>query len=146
MANPESTFVIGNMNDFRLWGNTIASQRQRNCSLLMEQLLKTNVSLSKYSQNIQHLFVNFMAMKPNSSTWRPDKTSWLPADHKLRIFANIDYQILIDGTEEQIMQMMARYYLKAIETHAQRLDFDHKKFYQDVHRLFAAQGWLTSAQ
>ena len=63
--------------------------------------------------------------------------------NKLEIYINLDYEKLLVSTETETLQLIAQTYLLAIERFLmKRKDFDAKKFYTDVEKLFRENGIL----
>ena len=63
--------------------------------------------------------------------------------NKLEIYINLDYKKLLVSTETETLQLIAQTYLLAIERFLMhRKDFDAKKFYTDVEKLFRENGVL----
>jgi len=63
--------------------------------------------------------------------------------NKLEIYINLDYEKLLSSTETETLQLIAQTYLAAIDRFLmKRKDFDAKKFYADVEKLFRENGIL----
>jgi len=62
---------------------------------------------------------------------------------EIEIYINLDYEKLLVSTETETLQLIAQTYLLAIDRFLmKRKDFDAKKFYTDVEKLFRENGVL----
>ncbi len=102
---------------------------------ILEDVLNYHTNLNDYS-TVNELFIVFVALDKNSIP-RPDKVSYLKKSNTLQIVINLDFQQIVNTTNEEVIKIMAETYLQTIEKYLfNRKDFDGSKFYETVKQLF----------
>jgi len=106
-------------------------------------ILKTlaKLQIENYASCLQ-LTVFLIALSPESFK-REEKLLFRKKIQEIEIYINLDYEKLLVSTETETLQLIAQTYLLAIERFLmKRKDFDAKKFYTDVEKLFRENGVL----
>jgi len=106
-------------------------------------ILKTlaKLQIENYASCLQ-LTVFLIALSPESFK-REEKLLFRKKIQEIEIYINLDYEKLLVSTETETLQLIAQTYLLAIERFLmKRKDFDAKKFYTDVEKLFRENGIL----
>ena len=104
----------------------------------LTELLNKNLKISKYSNKVKEIGLIFMAINPDTHSYRPDRKFWRWKRGIFDMYINVDdYQIFCKTTPNDARKTVAQLYLTGIETYlSKRKDIDHKKLYEDVKRVF----------
>ena len=95
-----------------------------------------------YSATVEHFIVILVAFSPQTFPEK-DKLFFRRSKNEIEIRINVDYEKLLVSTETETLQLIAQTYLAAIDRFLmKRKDFDAKKFYTDVEKLFRENGVL----
>jgi len=105
-------------------------------STIFEDILNNNLQINEYSENIQRLFFLFVVLKEGGIPRKNSGTySW--KKQMFTIYRNIDFHEFLATDNEYALHLLALTFLEGIEQHLlKRKDFDGKRFYADVERLF----------
>lgn len=89
-----------------------------------------------YSETIEQLIVILVAFSPETYP-EPEKLRFRRTKKEIEIRINMDYKTLLEATETETLHLIAKTYLLAVERFlSKRKDFDHKRFYADVRKVF----------
>jgi len=103
----------------------------------VENLLNQNLTIDHYSEKIQQLFFISVATEPGKGIPRPDGMSYHWKHKTLKLIQNLNYDSFRKASKDEALHMMADLYLSSIDTYiSKRKDFDAKRFYNDVDKLF----------
>jgi len=93
-----------------------------------------NIDIRNYSSSISNICLIFMAMKPDTFSFRPDKNIWRRKTHTFDMYVNVpDYEAFCNASETQARQIIANLFLQSIEKYlSKRKDIDFRRLYDDV--------------
>jgi Immunity protein 44 len=119
-----------------LVSNKLIQQHQQIYPLL------DSLNCMDYSPSIQSFGIIIVAFSPEAFP-EPEKLRFRKSKNEIEIRINIDYEALLQANEAQTRQLIAKTYLSAISRFlSKRKDFDYQRFYEDVEKLFRANGFL----
>ncbi len=111
----------------------------------LEELLNQNLTITNYTGNLHEIV--FVYIVASSEVSLPEKNfkryRW--KNKCLEVGLNLNYKRLLQAKEPEVLQILAEGYLRGIEELMQRKDFDNKRFYKDVEKLFIENGLLPQA-
>ena len=110
----------------------------------IEEPLNDNLHIDDYSQNMQKIVFVYIAASPEVSLPERDFKKYRWKNKSLEVGLNLDYQRLLKAEESEVIPILAEGYLKGIKELMHHKDFDNKRFYADVEKLFIEKGFLTS--
>ena len=132
MKHIDNGFVISSMTDIN--NNKDVVYKAMN----IDQILQQNLKLSNYTDKIKTIILVFMAINPESGSFRPDKKFWRWKNGDFDMYVNVpDYKKFCDSTDKEARNMIAKLYLSSIETYlSKRKDINYKQLYTDVKEQF----------
>ncbi len=104
----------------------------------MSLLLSNNLSISDYSSKQKEVCMIFMAMDPDTHSFRPDKKFWRWKSGAFDMYVNVpNYKEYCKITkEEKARKIIAEMFLESIKKYLwKRKDFDAPRFYIDVEKV-----------
>lgn len=107
----------------------------------LENILNVNVDLSDYTKKTNELVFVFIALNPGLSYTQENFIKERRKTGILELGINLNHSQLLQSTDSEAVELLAEAYLKGIDQFLQnRKDFDGKRFYTDVKRLFIQHG------
>ncbi len=104
---------------------------------LLRDQLNTSISLPQYTQHINTVFVIFQAFNPSGCRKTEEYQIYHRKTNVLELYLVLNYNKLQQSDSKQALQLMAETYLHGINNFLlKRKDFDGKRFYNDVQKLF----------
>ena len=138
MEQSDNGFVISSMADTNPKRECVVS------AMDVDKILQLNLKLSNYSDKINTIILNFMAIDPESGQFRPDKKNWRWKSQDFAMYANVpDYKKFCESNKTEARKIIAELYIKSIETYlSKRKDIDYVRLYADVKEPFVKGGVL----
>jgi hypothetical protein len=114
------------------------------------QLLEKNfepISLEIYGTGVHSLRFTFVCLTHRTQNHQ-EKTLFSQKDKELYIVRQLDYATFSQLSLENALKMQANVFLQALNKVRKRKkaipDFDFERFYADVEKLFAENGWIEN--
>ncbi|MFN7117320.1 MAG: hypothetical protein ACK4TA_11010 [Saprospiraceae bacterium] len=107
--------------------------------------LNKHIKISDYGDNVKEIIFIFVAMRP-PVRFHPERVEYNKKKHDIFMRLHLPYDLVEQYNQEQVLQLMASFYLHAMETHLPKLhipDFDYQRFVKDVRALFEEKEWLS---
>jgi len=107
--------------------------------------LNKRIKLSDYGDNIKEIIFIFVADHPPVRL-HPERVEYNKKKHDIFMRLHLPYDLVEQYDEAQVMQLMASFYLNAMETYLPQLripDFDYQRFVADVRALFEEKEWVS---
>ena len=111
----------------------------------IEEVLNKYLTITNYTQNLQKIVFVYIAITPELNFKEEDFKRYRWKNKCLEVGLNLNYKRLLQAKEPEVLQILAEGYLRGIEELMQRKDFDNKRFYKDVEKLFIENGLLPQA-
>lgn len=114
----------------------------------LENAINERITLANYGNNITSIFFIFVADHPPVRL-HPERVEYNKKKHDIFMRLHLPYDLVEKYNEAQVMQLMASFYLNAMETHLPQLripDFDYQRFVADVGALFEEKGWMEKKE
>ncbi len=134
----KSNFVFSSMTDNRVEKDILSICWD------LSQISNKESKISKYTDKFQQIALTFMAINPQTHSFRPDKKFWRWKAKNFDMYMNVpDYEAFCKADKNGAKKIVAELYLKAIEKYlSKQKDFKHKLFYKDTKELFEKEGIL----
>lgn len=138
MKPEKNGFAISSMTDMNTNKKVVYS------AMNIDKLLQQNLKFSDYSKKIESLLLTFIAMNPNEGIPRPDKEIWRWKYRNFAMYVNVpDYKKFCESTEDEARNIIAKLYMKSLETYlSKRKDVHFKQLYNGVEQQFIEGGVL----
>lgn len=132
------------MKNFQFSGSTTQEQSDKLLKISnISDLLNNNLSIEKYTNAINSLFFIYQAFEADDKYCQYEETKRFRRKTKvMELYKNLDYNRLLQAKEPEVLPILAENYLKGIKELLQRKDFDNKRFYKDVEKLFIENGLI----
>lgn len=114
-------------------------------SVIMEDKLNQHISLQNYGSGVNSIYFTHIVMRPANKN-HPDFQRYKPRKKEIHFGINLVYEEVKGSTNTEVLRLMGQSFLNSILLYPELKvkDFDYKRFYTDVQKLFAVNGWLMS--
>ena len=111
------------------------------------KIINENMNINKYSNKTKKFSFIYMAINPDTRSFRPDKKIMRRANPILQLFMNVpDYDKFRKSTKTEARKIIAKLYLTGIKKYlSKQKDFNDELFYNDVKKVFENNGILQDA-
>jgi len=111
---------------------------------VIEEVLNSRLSISDYTEKLQKIVFVYLAASPELAIIHDDFMKYRRKSKCIEIGLNLDYELLTQTEDENVLEILASSYLEGIKKFMQIKDFDYKRFYHDVEQLFFDNGFITT--
>ena len=108
----------------------------------LRELLENDLTISDYTDKYTAIFVIYQVFASDDIYCQyKEKMTIRRKTNVIELYLNPDYNKFKEADNKTALQMLANTYFHGIKKYlSKRNDFDHKKFYEDVMRVFVKIG------
>ena len=111
----------------------------------LDNLLNSKLIVRDYTANINKILFVFHVIDERVSLPINNYVKYRRKNKVLEIGIALNYTEFLNIDNQTVKQLLAETYLIGIDLYTKRKDFDNKRFYKDVEKLFIENGLLPQA-